>query len=320
MKIDIVKQLQSQDLVDEIAGCLTFVDVRTAQSTSQTWRDALRPELCCLELGMPIREMRDYYRFLRTVPRRLLTLELRPCPRPCYFYIRALHWISGVTSLRQLVLKNVPKTIDFAPLSSLVALEEFTICGFFGRGQIDVKNITAVGSMLNLRRMEVVNAYLPAEALVEALLNVPKLQVLKLVNCRGITRLVLQCLSGLHQLQRLSLAENGKLSLQGLQQQPSITCLDLRENKFSNGDSTFLILSQLPSLKWLKLTMKEQQHRGMEDMDLAMRARWLQRDMRGMHVTWCSPVSSPRAKYIVADADVADIYAERMRERERERE
>ena len=109
--------------------------------------------------------------------------------------------------------------------------------------------------MLNLRRMEVVDAYLPAEALVEALLNVPKLQVLKLVNCRGITRLVLQCLSGLHQLQRLSLAENGKLSLQGLQQQPSITWLDLRENIINSEE--LQIVAQIPTLTHIVLPIKK---------------------------------------------------------------
>jgi hypothetical protein len=242
-KIDLLQCLRSQDVVDLITSWLTVVDTRCAQGTSKWWKTSLHPEVWCEELGVPLKLIEDFHHLFRTTPPRLRTLVLRPPSRALFqrgkIALEAPTLIARFVSLHKLVLVDVLGTVDMdlQPLSKLVALQDFTIwgapLGVFNGRKVVSRNLSALGSLLFLRRLELTDASFSEEELMDALLSMNNLQELKLQNCPGITQVVLQVLSGMQQLQKLCLADNSNfkdLHLEGLSQQPSITWLDLTEN------------------------------------------------------------------------------------------
>jgi len=182
---------------------------------------------------MPLRLKEDYHHLRRNVPQRLRTLELWPQQ---LISATDVNLIADIVSLRKLVFTNVLETvdIDFQPFSRLVALEDFTLLSLSIPIGVQVRrvtrNISAFGSLCFLRRLEVRDSHLPEQVLIEAILAMRNLQELRLLNCSGITQLVLECMRGLHHLHQLCLANNGALRLEGLQEQPSVTWLDLSGN------------------------------------------------------------------------------------------
>jgi hypothetical protein len=263
-KIDLLQCLQSQDVVNRITSWLTVVDTRNAQGTSRWWHTSLNPEFWCEELGVPLTLIEDFHHLFRITPPRLRTLVVRPPfmnrEERAKVASEVPTLIAKLAGLHKLVLVDVLGTvnIDLQPLTKLVALQDLTIwgapLGLFNGWQVVARNLSALGSLPFLRRLELTDAFFSEEELTDVLLSMNNLQELKLQHCPGITQLVLQVLSGMRQLQKLCLADNSKskaLRLEGLSQQPSVTWLDLTENMVSC--QTLEAVAKMSSLAQLML-------------------------------------------------------------------
>jgi hypothetical protein len=248
--------------MEVITSYLSLVDARVARGTSARWAKIIKPAKWCRGLGLYLTRKKDCNILLPT-PKRLLTLEVWPHSIKDRRQIIpiAAEEASKVKSLKKIVFRNFTRTyadlvLDLLPLGKLTQLEDLSLLDFgrlLGPRWFAPMKIPIMPTLL---RLDLTESNLPVENLVELLSPLTELRELKLEGCSNAKEhVVLQTIVRMVNLQKLNMSEIGlrpaALQLEGLGQQPSITWLDLTDNKVGRHDLE--VISRLPSLQRLRL-------------------------------------------------------------------
>jgi hypothetical protein len=246
-----------------ITSYLSLVDARVARGTSARWAKIIKPAKWCQGLGLCLQNKKDFNLLLPT-PERLLTLDVSPyrMQDKRRMMLIAAEEASKVKSLKKIVFRRFTRSsysdfvIDLLPLGKLTQLEDLSLLDFGRFLGLRMFTPMKIPMMPTLLRLDLTESNLQVENLVELLSPLTELRELKLEGCSNAKEhVVLQTIVRMVNLQKLNMSEIGlrpaALQLEGLGQQPSITWLDLTDNKVGRHDLE--VISRLPSLQRLRL-------------------------------------------------------------------